>query len=337
MTDQHVLIVGSGSVGKRHARNLSTLGCRLSCMDPRADRRAELAAETPVAGAFDSLDAALAEADGLTGVVVASPPSFHVEQTLAAVDRGLPVLLEKPVCPDGKDAHRLLEHVAGRSVPVLMGYTWRWWLPLAKVRELLRGGVVGRLRHARFVMSAHLADWHPWEPIGDFFMSRRELGGGALLDESHWIDLMLWLFGDPEGVFARVEKISDLEITSDDNVDMVVTYPDGLRVFLHLDLYGRPHEKEITFVGEDGTLRWSAEPNQVAVGREMGSVWETTDFDCERNDMFVGAAREFLDVLAGRPVATCSLAEGVRVMDVVEAARESHASGRAVPFPGARS
>jgi len=336
MTDPHVLIVGSGSVGKRHARNLAALGCRVSCMDPRADRRAELGAETPVAGAFDALEAALDGAEALSGVVIASPPSFHVAQTIAAVDRGLPVLLEKPVCPEGKDAHRLLEHVAGRDTPVLMGYTWRWWPPLAKVRELLRTRAVGRLRHARFVMSAHLADWHPWEPIGDFFMSRRELGGGALLDESHWIDLMLWLFGDPEGVFARIEKLSDLEITSDDNVDMVVTYPDGLRVSLHLDLYGRPHEKEITLVGEKGTLRWSADPNRLAVGREMGPVWETTDFDCERNDMFVAVAREFLDVLAGRPVATCTLAEGVRVLDVVEAARESHATGRAVPFAGGR-
>ena len=61
-------------------------------------------------------------------------------------------------------------------------------------------------------------------------MARREMGGGALLDESHWIDLMLWLFGMPSRVSGRIEKISDLEIDSDDNVDLLFAYDAGPRV-----------------------------------------------------------------------------------------------------------
>jgi predicted dehydrogenase len=68
-------------------------------------------------------------------------------------------------------------------------------------------------------MAAHLADWHPWERYQDFFMSSKTMGGGAILDESHWLDLMLWFFGTPEKLFAKVDKISDLEIETDDNVD----------------------------------------------------------------------------------------------------------------------
>ena len=95
-------------------------------------------------------------------------------------------------------------------------------------------------------------------------MSSRELGGGALLDESHWIDLALWLFGMPLSVYARIEKISDLEIDTDDNVDMILEFFGGLRATLHLDLFGRPHEKSIRFIGEEGSCLWTESPNRVA-------------------------------------------------------------------------
>lgn len=328
MVTKHILIFGAGSVGKRHARNLAALGCRISCMDVREDRCQELVQEVDAAHFTDESEALAASS--YDGVVIGSPPHVHVRQSLAALDAGLPVLLEKPVAPDLAGARRLAAAVNGASAPLLMGYTWRWWPPLRKVRALLGDGAIGTIRHVQFHMSAHLADWHPWERYQDFFMARREMGGGALLDESHWIDLMLWLFGMPSGVSGRIEKISDLEIDSDDNVDLLFAYDGGPRVSMHLDLYGRPHEKFIRFVGSEGTLFWSADPNQVRIGRSSQQDWEIETFACERNDMFVAVAKEFLDVLGGKPSAMCSIEDGVRVLEVVEAARRASREGCAI-------
>lgn len=329
MTAPHILIVGSGSVGKRHARNLAALGCRISCVDPRAERRDELAAETPVVGSHSTIDAALA-AGGLDGVVVGSPTAFHPAQTIAALDAGLPVLLEKPVAKTAAEARTIYDAEQRTGVPVLLGYTWRWWPPLLQVRACLNEGAIGKIRHVQFHMSAHLADWHPWEPYQEFFMASAAQGGGALLDESHWIDLMTWFFGTPVELSGRVEKISDLDIETDDNVDALAVYPDGLRVSLHLDLYGRPHEKYIRFIGENGTLFWSADPNRITVGKQSGQVWDEEVFTCERNDMFTAVARDFLDVVGGRSKPSCTLADGLKVMDLIEAIRTSSAEGRTV-------
>lgn len=330
MSGRHILILGAGSVGRRHARNFAALGCRISAMDPRPERGAELTAETSVVGTFMDLDAALSASD-LDAVAVCSPTAFHVDQAIAALHAGLPVLLEKPVAKDLAAAQRLADVAAGTGLPLLLGYTWRWWPPLADLRQRLDDGVVGRLRHVDFIMSAHLADWHPGEPLAEFFMSSAELGGGALLDESHWIDLMLWFFDLPTTLSASVETISDLEITSDDNVDMQLSYPDGLRVRIHLDLFGRPHRKEIRFIGEDGTMLWSETPNRIAVAHGTTADWQATDFDCERNDMFMGVAREFLALLDGNATPTCTLADGLNVMRLIDAARQSHADGRRIP------
>ncbi len=329
--DRHLLIVGSGSVGKRHARNLRQLGCRISAVDPREDRLNELAAEGPTEGIFSTLGAALAVGVAYDGVVVGSPPSAHVEQCLACIAAGVPVLLEKPVSPDLATATRLADAARAAGVPVLLGYTWRWWPPLRRVRSLIAEGKVGALRHVQFHMSAHLADWHPWEPYQDFFMASQAQGGGALLDESHWIDLALWLFGLPLSVSARVEKLSDLEIGTDDNVDMLLEYPGRLRVAIHLDIFGRPHEKFIRFVGERGSILWTASPNRITVSGEIEGWPESHDFACDRNDMFVAVAEEFLAVLDGGLVQACSLDDGLSVLAVVEAARRSSAEGRVQP------
>ena len=331
----HILIIGSGSVGKRHARNLAALGCRISGVDPRADRRDELAAETPVVGAYATAEAAL-KAGGLDGVVVASPTAFHPSDTVAALEAKLPVLLEKPVAKTAEEARLMLRAEQVMGVPVLLGYTWRWWLPLKRLREMLDAKAIGTVRHVQFHMSAHLADWHPWEPYQEFFMASAAQGGGALLDESHWIDLMVWLFGKPEQLIGRVDKISDLEIDADDNVDVLAIYENGLRVTLHLDLYGRPHEKFIRFVGEGGTILWSADPNRIAIGCESAQKWQEEIFGHERNEMFVAVAKEFLAVLAGKSKPSCTLAEGVEVMDLIEAVRESSREGRAVPIATSR-
>lgn len=322
---KHILIVGTGSAGKRHAKNLHALGCAVSCMDPRPDRLDEISAEIiALKSAFTSLEDAFTAGKTFDAVVIASPPSFHVEQSISALRQDLPVLLEKPVSPDLASALKLHAAVRDTGVPLLLGYTWRWWPPLMKVKQLLERQAVGELKFVKFTMAAHLADWHPWERYQDFFMASRTLGGGAILDESHWLDLMLWFFGMPQKLFAKVEKISGLEIETDDNVDMLVFYDSGMRVSLHLDLYARPHEKSIQFIGESGTLIW--EPNSIKIGKEMDPDWETEEFNYDRNDMFVGVAEEFLKMLAGDDTQTCSIDDGIRVLELIEAARESSSS-----------
>lgn len=329
MTQPHLLVLGSGSVGRRHLRNFSALGCRVAAMDPRADRLDEARSEVELTHAASDLESALG-LDRFDGVIVASPPSYHVAQCTAALEQGLPVLLEKPVSPRLEQTADLARTVERTRQPLLLGYTYRWWPPLRRFRERLRQGEIGRVLHVRCVMSAHLADWHPWERYQDFFMASATLGGGALLDESHFIDLMLWMFGPPTSVWGHVARLSSLEIETDDNVDAFLGYDAGPAVSIHLDLYGRPHEKHIVAVGETGTMQWSFDPNRIRLGRDGGQEWEDEVFTHDRNDMFQGVAIEFLDVIAGRTEPSCTIADGVDVMRVIEAVRESTRSSRSI-------
>jgi predicted dehydrogenase len=326
-----LLVVGAGSVGRRHARNFYSLGAQVGCVDPRPDRRAQIRVELPGIGAvYADIAEALAEAGDYTGVVIASPPRFHVEQAMAFLQRGIPVLLEKPVSPDLASARQLEELSKHVQAPLMLGYTYRWWPPFLELRRRLAEQILGPPRRAQLVMSAHLADWHPWERYQEFFMASRELGGGALLDESHFIDLMVWLFGMPQALWGRVEHLSELEIDTDDNVEVLALYPDNFRVSIHLDLYGRPHEKSVSVVGERGTLKCLFDPNELRFSSDAEGNWEVDSFACERNDMFVALAREFLDVLCGQQAPSCTVHDGVQVLRCVEAARKATREERTV-------
>ena len=329
--NNNILIIGAGSAGKRHMLNLLELGCSLSAFDPNKNKLDAVKKEISNLNCFHSFEQTLPHWDDFDGVVVASPPKFHKEQCIFAIKKAKPVLVEKPLTRTLSEGSEIFKSIkVGTHPSLLLGYTYRWWPPLRKMRSLLRGGAVGKPLHAKFIMSAHLADWHPWERYQDFFMSSKDLGGGALLDESHFIDLMVWFFGMPEKVTAKIDKLSDLEIDTDDNVDIIFEYSDGLRVFIHLDLFGRPHEKYIKISGEGSTIEWTFEPNQLQLSDKIEPLWEVQQFNCERNDMFKSLAKDFLDMVKAEAKPSCTLVDGLNVMKLIDACRESNEKNQTI-------
>ena len=240
-------------------------------------------------------------------------------------------MTEKPLGADLADVLSVTQQGEGDFSRVLVGYTWRWWPALRLLKKLLSKRKLGRVLFARFLVSAHLADWHPWEDYREFFMSSKSLGGGALLDESHWIDQMLWFFGKPEQVSGFVGSVSDLDITSDDCVDFLAVYKDGLRVSMHLDIFGRPHEKTIQIIGSEGVVFWDEQRNQVRFCSIDGEE-TVTNFSEDRNFMFQEVAKEFEKIMSGQTTTTCTWEDGLNVMKIIEAVRLSQLRKKVVPI-----
>lgn len=326
---KHLFILGAGSIGKRHAKNFSELDSLVTLYDPRADRIDEAKRELDVIDVFQDINEAL-DKNNYDGAVVCSPTKFHVDQAIQLLNYNLPILMEKPLGIDLESVQKLDSYLNNDNrSKILLGYTWRWWNALIKMRELIINNEIGAAYHAQYFMSAHLADWHPWEPYQEFFMSSKELGGGALLDESHWIDNMIWFFGMPEKITATIDKVSGLDITSDDSVELLACYKEGLKAFIHLDIYGRPHEKSIKIIGDKGKIEWNDSTNTVNLyrGSENHKIFE---FHNDRNDMFISVAKEFIEMIDGKKDLTCNLKSGLEVIRIIEASRLSNKEGRFV-------
>ena len=328
---KHILVVGSGSIGKRHLRNFKSLGCEVSAVDPRQDRLDEANEQAELQNRYTSLNQS-ADFKKFDGVVIATPPRFHYHQCLQLAKSGLPILLEKPGTTTLGQSKVLADSSPNKF---LLAYCYRWWPSIIKLREYIQTGKIGRCLNANFTISAHIEDWHPWENYRDFFLANKWLGGGALLDENHFVDLMIWFWGMPRQVIARLDKISDFEIDVEDNVDIIFIYDNGLRVTMHLDLLGRPHEKSIMVRGDEGTLKWYSsidyKANRIDFAQTMdGSKTKSDNFTFDRNSMFIWEAEEFLDMIDGKAKPSCTLQDGIKVLELIEACFESSRSGRAV-------
>ena len=154
----NALVVGCGSIGARHARNLRTLGAAVTAFDPDRGRTARVQQEAGVMVAT-SLDAALDSAPEL--VLVCTPPHVHVQVARQAIAAGAHLFVEKPISHtlDGVDDLLAAASASGRAVCV--GYSLRFHGGLRKIKELMDEGAIGRPLLVRAEAGQFLPTWRP--------------------------------------------------------------------------------------------------------------------------------------------------------------------------------
>lgn len=314
------LIIGFGSVGKRHAKNLTSMGINCIVVEPNIDRQNE--ALNFGFNVFSSIEKITSELEFIA-ILICSPPVFHVDQTKWALSLGKKVFLEKPISLGLKDALQLRRYDYKN---IFIGYTYRWNPQFHALKKHLIENSMGKLYYASFTMGMNLEDWHPWEDYRNFFMSRIDLGGGVLLDESHFIELAIELFGLPSNVFGIQSKISNLQIETDDYVFSQFKY-DGLIVDICLDIFRRPYESNIQIFGDNGSIMCDF-IKKVNVLTNFDSLSESKpifkNFDYERNDVFREMMLDFIDfVKSDSDSVLVPLSRGLEVMLLVEKIRQS--------------
>ena len=224
------LIIGFGSVGSRHAQNLSAMGISCVIVDPNVNKLENAVKKGFIVyKALNMIDRNY----NFDAVLICSPPAFHIEQTIWALEKGKKVFLEKPIGLNVNESSHLLQYDQSK---IFVGYTYRWNPQFLKLEKTIRNNLIGKPYYANFIIGMNLEDWHPRENYKDFFMSSNKLGGGALLDESHFLELIIELFGLPKKISGTYSKISSLDIDVDDYVSAQFYY-ENLIIDIKLDTY----------------------------------------------------------------------------------------------------
>ena len=334
-----ILLVGLGSAGQRHARNLrALLGDRVELLAYRARGGGLVppaeAPATPEAALgirrVGTLEAGLAERPD--AVFIANPTALHLSVARAAVDAGCHVFIEKPLADAWDGVDDFLAAVDRKGVVAAVGYQLRFHPGLTRLRELLDGGAVGRPLAARLEFGEYLPDWHPWEDYRQSYAARRELGGGVLLTQIHDIDYACWLFGPPARVSAVGGHLTDLDVDVEDLVCATLECERAGRLFpveLRLDYVQRPPVRHCAVVGDNGrvTLDFTAGTLTCTDG---GGHASSVDVGIPRNQLFVDELRHFLDCVAGRARAVVDARAGAESLRVALAARVAMRRGAPV-------
>ncbi len=317
-----ILIVGLGSIGRRHVRNLRAL---LPDAELAALRRQPDAEPVPgVDHQYHELSGAIAFRPD--AAIIASPATEHLSTARSLVENAIPVLVEKPFAERLEGLPELIEGAASRHVPLFVAYNLRFHPLLSRVRSMLARGGIGRVLSVRAEVGQYLPDWRPGQAYQQSVSARRALGGGALLELSHELDYIYWLFGRPARVFASGGRLGDLDIDVEDMVSLVLRY-DGTApvVNISLDFLQRAVTRQFKIVGTEGTILGDMISGQLDVYLAAAGGW-AREFvkPADPNQLYLDEVTEFLSCSAGsRPAALADGRQGVDIMCVIEAARRS--------------
>lgn len=320
-----ILIVGLGSIGKRHlrlARELNPVADIRVLRHQACDRTPEFAD-----GCFSSLEQAVDFSPQLS--VIANPASFHTPVAIALAKSGSHLLIEKPLAASLSDVPQLLGIVKQKSLVLLAGYNLRFLPSLQRFRHLLHEGIVGKVLSIRCEVGQYLPDWRPDSDYRIGVSARRELGGGVLLELSHELDYLRWIFGDVQWVRGLLCKQSALEVDVEDTAHLLLGFLHNVALgqpiaMVNLDCIRHDSTRTCTVIGASGSLRWNGITGVVEHFSARGSAWTEVFYQPhQRDDSFRGEWRHCLDCIESGTAPVVSGEDGLVVLRIIEAARQS--------------
>jgi len=321
-------------MGKRRARNLHVLGYRdIAGLDPRPDRR-EAARGAHVCEVFGRLDEALS-AFRPDVALISSPPHTHMDLAENLVEARVPCFLEASVVEADRIA-ALADRAQSLGVVVCPSSTMRYFPGPRKVRELLAQEAVGRPLLVHYHTGQYLPDWHPWESIQDYYVSKRETGGCREIVPFE----LIWLneiFGSPHPIACHYGKTGTLDADIDDIYHMVLQYgQDGPLLSLSVEVLSRPvATREMRIVGTKGILVFSQDEACVRITQNgTNGAWQKFTWDTgtvhsrsiNPEEPYVEELRDFLSAVREKasgkfPHSLARDAETLRLLGQLEALR----------------
>ena len=230
LNSMNVLVVGYGSIGRRHVSNL----IKLDCID-------EIIVYTKVKdNTIESADKKIRFIDASSIIlsqsckdieirfaIVANQTYKHIETALILAEKGIDLFIEKPISHNISRIDELNKIIQTKKIKVFVAYNLRFLPAIKYVKDQLAQEVLGDLYFAHIEAGYYLPLWRKNIDYTNSYSSKKEFGGGVGLDLSHEIDYMRYFFGDPVQWKIFKSKVSDLEINSDDVFEGIYKYSSG--------------------------------------------------------------------------------------------------------------
>ncbi|HBG46156.1 MAG TPA: hypothetical protein DDW94_04110 [Deltaproteobacteria bacterium] len=303
IADTRVLVVGCGSIGRRHIKNLRSLGIRSFILCDTSEERLSKAAsgiDNPVLTTkFSCAVAEMPEA-----AVVCTPSSLHLEMSMELAKNGVHLLIEKPLSHTLEGIKELEHLVEEKGIVAMMAMCYRFHPVFTRIKELLSSDAIGKVYHVNYFGGHYLPDWHPNADYRVEYAARKKLGGGVVLTSIHGLDNIRWLLGEVEEAHAFVDKVSDLEMDVEDLATAVMRLRNGVYVNWQTDFLQRANQHRMVIAGSKGTIRANFIDGTVETFSADSGAWRSARLTFETNDMYVGEMKHFMDCV-DRRIAPC--------------------------------
>lgn len=307
-----VLIIGYGSIGKRHVKNILNLGHEVIIYSKQKINK--LSNEKIIV--YNNLKDCLSESPKIA--VITNITSLHVPIAIKLAKNNINLFIEKPLSNSNKNIKNLLHIIKQKKIITMVGCNLRFHECIIKIKKIISTQRLGRIISVQVESGSYLPDWHPYENYSKSYASRKELGGGVVLTCIHEIDYLYWFFGKVKEVFSITGKFSELKINVEDLSAISMNFQNGIIAEVHLDYFQRPEIRRCKIIGTKGTIYWDSVKNQVLFYDISKKKWknELALKSFNLNNMYLKEIRYFLKCVKERKQTMNSVTNAAEVLDI---------------------
>ncbi|NMB53705.1 MAG: Gfo/Idh/MocA family oxidoreductase [Leptolinea sp.] len=248
-------IVGCGNIGSRHVAvvNAQEQASISALCDVEEEKLKSLTAKYGPIPCFTSFDELLENTDADV-VNICTPHGLHAPMAIAAANKGKHVLVEKPMALTTREADDMIAAGEKNRVRIMVVKQNRYNVPIGLAKKALDSGKMGK---TYMVICNVLWNRHEGYYRDSNWRGRKALEGGALYTQvSHFLDLMIWWFGDVVQASSQIATLSH-NIEIEDNGTARLVFESGVLGSLSwsTSVYNKNYEGSITILGENGTIK----------------------------------------------------------------------------------
>jgi len=324
----HVLIVGLGSIGKRHLKALKKL--RPNCRVTVVSRTSKHTQNKFVDFCAKSIDEAIFKNpinQKISCALICTPATEHLDNAIQLCENGIHSLIEKPISNDRESStdlfklDRLIRIIKDKKTKTLIGYVLRHDPAAKKFKKLIDKDAIGEVFHVYSKCSSYLPNWRPNQDYRKSVSANKSLGGGVLLELSHEIDYLMWFFGDLESVYAELGASDILNLDVEDSADLILKSKSGISISLHLDFLNKQTERYVKAFGAKGQIEWNVSKQSVSLQAE--EVFEFTHCE-DYNYNYEQQLLHFFKCIEEGSSAVVPIEDAIKRLEVVELSRQSN-------------
>lgn len=289
-----ILIIGFGSIGQRHYRNLLSLGYKNVWVYDVDARKTQKYKNTKTINNVSQK--VLKQFDV---VFVCNPNYLHIKSALLAARAGCHLFIEKPLSHSLAGVDKLIKICEQRKLVNLVACNMRFHPGLKFIKNYLAKKKLGKVYRIQHECGYNLAYWRPGTDYRKNYAAKKSMGGGIILDDIHEFDLLFWLnnFEPAEESSFVYNKASDLQIETEDNCLAGFKFKNKVLGAVSCDYLQQKYSRNCKVVGEKGSLAWDWQENVVWLHTKDKSKKMLVIKNYDLNQMYVEEMKYFFKCL----------------------------------------
>ena len=320
-----ILVIGAGSIGQRHIKSLINIGEQnIAVLRTGKGQMSELNKDIKDFVQIFT-DEKIAFSWKPSHIVISNPTSLHMDFVIKAINKNISFLVEKPLCSSYREIKKI---PASNDYYGIVGYNLRFHSLFNKIKDILEKGCYGKILKASLSVGHYLPFWHPEQDYSLRYEASKELGGGVLRTLSHEIDLAQYFFGNFEKIFAKVKRISDLNIFADDDVDIMALTKNNIFIKIHQDFLNPLISRKGEILFDTGLLEYNY----------IDGTIEFTSYKSAQKQIIFSAQEPYncqyelqmKSFIAGHKGQACTITEEINNMNVIRYCEESTLKGKEI-------